>query len=66
MQPAEEKKRLIDHIDEITILLNTLNRSLALQDFDTAYSIARTISVKSSAILDIISNIRFLERKRGL
>ncbi len=61
MEFHEEFKKVLDRIDELSILLNTLNRIIGQEDYQTAYQIARQISIKATGIMDCFSNINFIK-----
>jgi len=45
-------KKLLDLLDELTFLNTILNRQIAKEDFEAAYSTAKTISIKISTLLE--------------
>ena len=45
-------KKILDLLDEITMLTAILNRQIAVKDFKSAYAISRTLSIKLSTLME--------------
>ncbi|AIY91136.1 hypothetical protein [Geoglobus acetivorans] len=65
MDFQEELKKALDRIDELSVLLNTLNRVVGKQDWAAAYTISRQIGMKATTIMDCFSNINFIMKEEG-
>ncbi|WP_456478176.1 hypothetical protein [Geoglobus ahangari] len=63
MDFQEELKKALDRIDELSVLLNTLNRVIGKQDWAAAYTISRQMAFKATAIMDCFSNINFIKKE---
>ena len=61
MDFQEELKKALDRIDELSVLLNTLNRAIGQRDYQTAYQIAKQISISATGVMDCFSNINFIK-----
>ncbi len=49
----ETMNAVLNHIDELAILLNSLNRAIAREDFETAHAISRKIATEASKLSEL-------------
>ena len=52
MELSTNSKKLLDILDELAHLNALLNRQVGRGDFESAYSIAKTMSIKISSLLE--------------
>ncbi len=58
------KKKILDYLDEISLRVLMLNRVIGAEDYVMAYSTARTLQMKMSALVDELSLIVVKEAER--
>ena len=58
------KKKILDYLDEISLRILMLNRVIGAEDYVMAYSTARTLQMKMSALVDELSLIVVKEAER--
>ncbi len=59
-----DKKKILDYLDEISLRVLMLNRVIGAEDYVMAYSTARTLQMKMSALVDELSLIVVKEAER--
>ena len=59
-----DKKNILDYLDESSLRVMMLNRIIGAEDYVMAYSTARTLQMKMSALVDELSLIVVKEAER--
>lgn len=44
---------VLNRVDELAILLNSLNRAIAKEDYETAYAISKKIATEASKLSEL-------------
>lgn len=60
----ERKMRVIDVVDEITMLVSSLNRQLGREDKKAMHAISMEISIKISTLIQLLNNKNKKEDER--